>query len=181
MRAFIAIKLPTKFLMEVKEIQEKLPEFFGKKTELKNMHLTLKFLGEVPSDKILHIKEKLRDIKFKKFETSIGNIGIFDNLKSKKSEENIIVWLSLNNCEGIQREIDEILFLDGLSQKEKVFMGHITVARVKKIQNRKKFLEDLKKIVPPNIFFIVDNFYLIESKLTKEGPEYTVLEEYNLD
>ena len=43
MRTFISIKLPPKVLMQIKKIQENLPEFSGRKTELKNLHLTMKF------------------------------------------------------------------------------------------------------------------------------------------
>ncbi|MGY4884700.1 MAG: RNA 2',3'-cyclic phosphodiesterase [Nanobdellota archaeon] len=173
MRTFISIKLPTKILMNIKEIQEKLPEFLGKKTELKNLHLTLKFLGEVSSDKIEEIKLKLRNIKFNRFEADIGNIGFFDNPTQG------IIWLGISNCNSLQKEIDNSL--EKLFNNEKRFMGHLTIARVKKINDKKKFLESLKKIEIPKMFFIVDKFYLMESMLKKEGPDYKNIEEYDLN
>ena len=48
---------------EIKKIQDLLPEFSGKKTELQNLHLTLKFLGEIKEKDVEGIKEKLREIK----------------------------------------------------------------------------------------------------------------------
>jgi RNA 2',3'-cyclic 3'-phosphodiesterase len=173
MRTFISIKFPSKILWSVKEIQNSLPEFSGKKTELKNLHLTLKFLGESSFYKIEEIKEKLRKINFNKFEAEIKEIGFFDKQKYG------VVWLSLTNCDALQTEIDKAL--GGLYEKEKRFMAHLTIARVKKISDKEKFLDVLKKITPPKIFFIVDKFYLMESKLKKEGPEYTVLEKYSLN
>jgi 2'-5' RNA ligase len=47
MRAFISIEFPEEIKNELKKIQEQLPEFKGKNTEPKNLHLTLKFLGEI--------------------------------------------------------------------------------------------------------------------------------------
>ena len=85
----------------------------------------------------------------------------------------------MSNCEGLQKEVDEAL--RGLYEKEQRFMGHLTIARVKKVQNKKKFIEDLRQINVPKRFFFIDKFYLMESKPKKEGPEYTVLEEYKLD
>jgi 2'-5' RNA ligase len=172
MRAFISVKLPTKILMEIKRIQEKLPEFIGNKTELKNLHLTLKFLGEIPFEKIEEIKEKLKNINFDKFEVEICEAGFFDKSKSG------IIWLRLSNCEKLQKEIDESL--SGIYEKEKRFMTHLTIARVKKTKDKKMFLDDLKKIKIPKLFFIVDKFYLMQSKLKKEGSEYSVLDEYYL-
>ena len=172
MRVFISIKLPTKILMKIKEVQENLPEFIGKKTEIKNLHLTLKFLGEISFDKMEEIKEKLRYINFEKFEAKIGKIGIFNKPKYG------IIWLEIDNCEFLQKEIDCIL--DGICEGEKRFMGHLTIARIKKIKNKKIFFDKINQISPPKIFFIVDKFYLIQSKLKKEGPEYSVLKEYPL-
>jgi 2'-5' RNA ligase len=172
MRTFISIKLPTKILMEVKEIQEKLPEFIGNKTELKNLHLTLKFLGEISFEKSEEIKERLKKINFNKFEAEICEIGFFDKYNHG------IIWLGLNNCEAFQKEIDRAL--SELYEGEKRFMAHLTIARVKKIKDKKKFLGNLKGINIPKMFFIVDKFYFIESKLKKEGPEYALLEEFGL-
>jgi 2'-5' RNA ligase len=173
MRTFISIKLPTKILMQIEEIQEKLPEFTGKITELKNLHLTLKFLGEVSSEEIEKIKVKLSEIRFSKFEAEIKDIGFFDN--SNRG----IVWLGITNCENLQKEIDDSL--EGLFQKERRFMGHLTIGRIKKIQDKKNFIENLKKIQIPEMFFIVERFYLMESNLKKEGPEYNEIEKYNLN
>lgn len=173
MRAFIAIKLPTKILMKIKNIQENLPSFSGKKTELKNLHLTLKFLGEISSESIEEVKLKLRKINFNKFESEIKEVGLFDNPKKG------IVWLGITNCESIQKEIDRSL--GGVYKKENRFMGHLTIARTRDILDKKNFNEILKKIKIPEMFFITDKFYLMESNLRKEGSEYKVIEEYFLN
>jgi RNA 2',3'-cyclic 3'-phosphodiesterase len=172
MRTFIALKFPPKVLMQIKEIQDVLPECSCKKTELKNLHLTLKFLGEVPSDKLEDIKLRLRNVKFSQFESEIKEIGFFDK------QERGILWLGITNCENIQKEIDKSL--EGLYEKENRFMGHLTIARTGKILS-KKLIEETNKINIPKMFFILDKFYLMCSKLKKDGPTYTVLEEYNLN
>lgn len=174
MRVFISIKLPPKVLVYIKNIQENLPEFVGNRTELKNFHLTLKFLGEVSSDKIEEIKLRLEKIKFSKFEAEIKDLGFFD-----KKDGRGIIWLGITNCDNIQKEIDSAL--EGLYKREQRFMGHLTIARIKKVSDKKKVIEDLKKIKILNMLFIVDNFYLMSSKLKKEGPEYKVIEEYKLN
>ena len=165
--------------MQISEIQEKLPSFIGKKTELKNLHLTLKFIGEISSEELEKVKLKLGEINFGKFEAEINELGIFDNIKSNKYDQNIVIWLGVTNCDSIQREVDNSL--EGLFQKENRFMGHLTIARAKNISNKKKFLDDLKKIQVSKMFFTVDNFYLMESKMKKEGPEYKEIEKYNLN
>ncbi|KHO54858.1 MAG: 2'-5' RNA ligase [archaeon GW2011_AR19] len=156
MRAFISLDLPAEIIKEIKKIQNALPKFVGKKTESENLHLTLKFLGEVSEEKIEQIRENLKKIKLsprddsskdiqgghenlqagdtavpsgepQKFQVSIDSIGVF----SKKVIR--IVWLHLTNCDALQREIDEKL--SDLFGKEQRFMGHLTIARVKNIKN----------------------------------------------
>ena len=172
MRIFISIDMPEEVKREIKQIQDKLLDFQGKKTEQENLHLTLKFLGEVDEKKIENVKRRLKEIKFNQLETEIDSIGVFSEKFVK------IIWLHLTNCEESQKKIDEALF--GMFEKEKRFMSHLTIARVKKLDNKKKFLEDLRKIKIPEIKFVVDNFRLKKSILEEKGPVYETLEEYEL-
>lgn len=172
MRRFISIDLPENIKKEIKKIQEQLPEFTGKKTESGNLHLTLKFLGEISDEKIKLIKEKLKEIKIKKFESEIDLIGVF-------SEKMIrIIWLHFTNCDKLQKEVDESL--KGLFNPEQRFMAHLTIARVKSMKNKKEFLEKLKEIKVSKIKFFVENFKLKNSVLKPEGPVYKDIEVYNL-
>ncbi len=173
MRCFISIDIPEDIKKEIEKIQNRLPEFNGKRTELDNLHLTLKFLGEVNEDKINEIKKRLGEIKLGKFETQIDKLGVF-------SEKFIrIIWLHLTNCSEIQQIVDDKL--KDLFEMENRFMSHLTIARIKKIKNKELFLEELKSIKIPEIKFKVENFKLKKSVLTSKGPEYETLEKYKLN
>lgn len=172
MRIFISIDMPEEVKKEIKQIQDKLPEFFGKKTEAENLHLTLKFLGEIDESMTEKVRDTLKEVRLKKFETEIDSIGVF-------SEKFIrIVWLHLTGCEELQKEIDEKL--KDLFEPEKRFMSHLTIARVKSIKDKQEFLKKLKEIKIPEIKFVVDNFRLKQSMLKEKGPRYEDIENYNL-
>jgi len=179
MRVFISINIPEKIKKEIVEIQSKLPEFKGKKTEKENLHLTLKFLGEIDEEKVEKVKARLRKVEYNAFESHLGSIGVFDNRRSKKDSRNLVTWLHLTNFRRLQKIIDESL--EGLFTREKRFMSHLTIARVKKIEDKEYFLSELMKIKVPEVKFKVDAFYLMESKLSEKGPKYSVIEEYKLD
>lgn len=170
MRTFISIDIPEKIKKEIVKIQSSLPEFIGKKTEFENLHLTLKFLGEVDEKKIGEIKKRLKKIKLNSFEAEISSIGMFSDR---------IIWIGIRNCVELQKEIDE-KFQD-LFEKEKRFMGHLTIARIKEIKDKKKFREEVKKIKIPEMKFIVENFNLKKSKLGRLGPIYEDIEVYKLE
>ncbi|MBI5803592.1 RNA 2',3'-cyclic phosphodiesterase [Candidatus Pacearchaeota archaeon] len=173
MRAFIAIKFPEILKEEIKKIQEKLPKFLGKKTEIENIHLTLKFLGEIDFETSKKVVEILKVLKSRRFLAEIDSIGVF----SKDAPR--IVWLHIKNAEGIQKEIDEKL--SEIFKREKRFMGHVTIARIKKVENKKRFLEELIKIKIKKIKFEVNQFFLIKSELTSKGPRYEIVESFELN
>jgi len=177
-RAFISIDLPKNIQKEILKIQRQLPGFDGKLIGPENLHLTLKFLGEVDSEILIEIKRRLKEIKFKKFECEVKGLGLFDNGKSKKYSRKVIIWLHLTNCDGIQKIIDDKLL--GIFKKEKRFMSHLTIARAKFIKNKKGFLGELKKIQIPKLKFKVKSFTLKKSELFPEGPVYETLEVYPL-
>jgi len=153
MRAFIALELGRECVDEIIKIQKLLKKrvlFNGKYTESENLHLTLKFLGEIDEEKVSEVKKKLSEIKNQEFDVELGEIGVF-------SKDFIrIIWIKLNG-KGIfhlQKEIDEKLSvsqtfalggkasgdekLSDLFSKEDRFMSHITIARVKTIGDPEK-------------------------------------------
>lgn len=175
MRCFIALDLPREAIDIIKGIQkliEKQNLFNGKFTEPENLHLTLKFLGEISREKIEEIKEKLKEIQFNSFEAGLGGVGIF----SKKFVK--IIWIKLNGRQifDLQKQIDEKL--KGLFQPEFRFMGHITIVRVKNVGDKKALLDYIKNIKTKKIKFKVDRFFLKKSELFAEGPVYEDIMEY---
>lgn len=138
-RVFIAIDFPDEIVKEIARVQEAVSgaKFTGKMTELENLHLTLKFLGEIDEEKLEKVKEKLREIKFKEMELKLGKIGTFDFRGKPK-----IVWVKVNG-EGIwelQKAIDEKMHELGFKMEER-FMSHLTIARIRYVKDKKGFNE----------------------------------------
>ncbi len=177
MRIYIAINPPEKIKKEIKRVQDKLPEFVGKK-ESGKLHLTLKFLGEIDKSTLKGVKERMAKIRLEKFEAEIGKIGYFDNRKSKAHSKKFIVWLHLKNCEKLQELVDDAL--SDLFEKERRFMGHITIARVKEVKNKEEFLKNVLSIETPKSKFIVDKFFIINSELESTESAHSIVEEFPL-
>ncbi len=176
-RCFIALDLPREAINEIKKIQEKIGRqnlFAGKFTEPENLHLTLKFLGEIDEETIEKIKEKLREIKFDNFEAGLGEAGAF----SKKFIK--IIWVKLEGKRvfELQKQIDKAL--KDLFEPEFRFMSHITIARVKKVGDRQGLIRYLKNIKVKKIRFKIKSFFLKKSELSPEGPVYSDIGEYKL-
>ena len=172
MRCFIGIDLSFEAMKEIERLQKIIkPHFVGKTTSSKNLHLTLKFLGEIEDDILNEIKKRLSSIKYHPFELTLEGIGVF-------SQEIIkIVWVKVSTV-PLQKLIDN--YLKDIFEPEHRFMGHITIARVKKIEDKQSFLKLINNITINKITFTVREFYLKESILTNEGPIYKVIDKYCL-
>ena len=171
MRVFISLELPEIVKKEIVKIQKIFSkDFSGKITSTKNLHLTLKFIGEISEETVEKIKEKLRKIKFNEFSAEIDSVGVF-------SEDFIrIFWVHLNGCSELQKAIDEEL--SDLFEKEKRFMSHITIARIKNC-DKDEFLSKIKSFKVNPVKFIVKDFYLKNSVLKSDGPTYFTIEKFS--
>ena len=70
--------------------------------------------------------------------------------------------------------------LKNIFKLENRFMGHITIARVKSLADKNSFLQLISKTRVNEISFVVRDFYLKESILTKDGPIYKDIDRYKL-
>ena len=175
MRCFIAIDFNREVLDEIGRIQKLLGNkvFTGNMTELENIHLTLKFLGEIDDTKIEKVKERLVKIKFDKIDSRLDNIGTFNFHGNPR-----IVWIKVGGrgILDLQKNVDDAF--EGLFKKEERFMCHMTIARVKYVKDKQAFSNAVNGIHVKPIKFIVDKFYLIKSELKPSGPIYTILKEF---
>ena len=174
MRLFIAIEIPEDVKDYISGIQGKIGYEGIRLVKKEQMHLTLKFLGGVQPEKAEKVKEWLKKIKFEPFSMFLDSMGVFPN-------ENYIrvVWIGLKPEDEIlrlQKDIDEKL--KKLFKKEKGFKAHITLARVKFIEDKKGFVEKLKKIKIEKKRIDVNNFKLIRSNLSPKGAVYENVEEF---
>lgn len=181
MRLFIAIDLPKDIKECLSKIQESLKNKMGEEDRISfvktdNMHLTLKFLGEVREDKVDVIKEKLRSVRYSKFRLSINEIGAFPDKKPAR-----VIWVGVKEEEQLFELHKLIDFsVSKYFPMEKEFKGHMTLGRVKMLKEWKEFSNHIKMQKIGEHAFDVDRFQLVQSKLLPTGPEYTLIEEYNL-
>ncbi len=173
MRVFIAVEVPEEHREELQRIQEEFSKL-GNINLTKEYHCTLKFLGEITEKQVEEVKEKLRKIKMKKFETSIEELGAFPN-----QDYINVLWISLKGrISELQAKIDSEL--QEMFPKDNRFKAHVTLGRVKSVKDKKAIKERLE-LKTQDMKFEVKEFKMIKSTLTPEGPKYETLEMYSLE
>jgi 2'-5' RNA ligase len=179
MRCFLAIELPEEAKKELSRIQK---EIAGSNVKMKlvekeNLHLTLKFFGEVSDYQVNKIKELLKQVRFEKFQANLGISGVFPSSSFIR-----VVWVSLEPSEKVKElhgKIDEMLEKEKF-RKDKVFESHVTLARVKFVKDKQQIMNKLKEIKVKPMKFQISSFVLKKSTLTEKGPVYGDVAKFDL-
>lgn len=148
--------------------------------ERNNLHLSLKFLGNLCPPEIQKTSVVLQTIVSQQLSFMIslsGNIGIFPNPKNPR-----VIWIGLergnNEIAKIYHQIEQKLMKENFYRKDKSFSAHITLGRIKYITDKNGFIESLNRIQGLSISQKVYSFELMESHLTPEGPIYKVINSF---
>jgi len=171
MRLFVAVPVPIELRKILAEKSKELKQDGIKLVNPENMHITLRFLGEVQDEN--KVIEKLREVKFEKMICQIKDIGAFPNQDYIK-----VVWAGVESggkLEALGTKVNEAL--RGFPGDDR-FSAHITIARVRKKADLKKFIEENSIEFGE---FVVERFELIKSTLLPDGPEYSVVESFHAD
>ena len=168
MRCFIAISLQTNDLLS-RVIQESRP--MGRSVEGKNLHLTLKFLGEISDVDMM--RKSLEEIDFKRFTVTLKGMGAFPNIRNGR-----VLFVRAypeNTLKELAGEVDSKTSEIPLDHP---FTPHITLLRVK---DRRDFSDVVTRY--ENTTFLeqeVAHFSMIESVLKPTGPVYKEVQAYQL-
>ncbi len=166
-RCFIAINLPKYLKEDLTPILKLLREKGIQTTPPKNLHFTLKFLGDLRQDQIQKTMEILSKIKFEEFKVKLEGVGAFPNEKYVR-----VVWAGAQSKKLQKLALNVNASLKGLF-KEEEFTPHLTLGRVKRKTDLSEFFKSHQ--VDPLGSFKARSFELMQSQLSKHGSIYSVL------
>jgi len=183
LRLFIAIELPSNIIDGLRNVQEELKDKSNKPSWAKpeNIHLTLKFLGDIETNKIDSMVNILEGIAGKSFsfEISVKGVGTFPAAGTPR-----VIWVGIEeNKDMLQlyNNIEEGLATLGFEKERRDFKPHLTLGRIKFLNDRAGLKRGLEKVAGLNLArFAVAGFALFKSTLTPEGAIHTRLKEYTL-
>ena len=177
-RSFIAVNLNPEIKEYLTSLQVNLnvPETKIKWVEKNNLHLTMKFLGDISSEQTELLKLILKEItsRYSPFIIKLSsNIGIFPTYRMPR-----IIWTGIkegaNQLHELYNSIETMLYKEGFPRETKDFSSHITIGRVKYIKDKDNFIQILKRIEINNLSQEVKSIDLMGSKLTPNGPIYNI-------
>lgn len=180
-RCFFAIDIEDKSTLDrITVVQKRLLET-GANLKLvapDKIHITLKFIGEVPSEFVDRMINFSDEIEFSPFKVELRDVGCFPSLRRIN-----VIWVGIREgniglmtiYQGLESRMRQL----GLKPERRGFSPHLTIARVRSGRNRDKIAEVIEEV--SNTFFgifEVMNFRLKRSVLKPTGPMYTTIHQF---
>ncbi len=187
MRCFIAIDIDDSARKALADLQQQIENSADVKkgdvkwVEPQNMHLTLKFLGEIKDQETLKVCNIVKDLagRHRSFDLDIKSVGCFGGRSAR------VLWVGSSTAGDsllrLQSDLDEQLAQAGWQKEQRVFTGHLTLCRVRNPKAGVKLAqttEQYKDLKIGTVF--VDSVCVYQSQLTSKGPVYTLLADYKL-
>lgn len=174
-RLFVAIRPPEDIRDRLIDAMDDSPELGWVQDE--NLHLTLRFIGEVERPLADDIALALTRIRSEAFELGVAGVGIFERRTGGA------LWAAVQPKDAVAAlaaKVERACVHAGLESERRAFHPHITLARFKQdaAKAAQAFLERNRALATPP--FAVDRFILYESRLSRHGAHYEEVADYPL-
>ena len=187
MRVFIAIDIDEQIRKALGNLQNELRSKVDiKKSDVKwvnpdNIHLTLKFLGEIKDQEAVDVCNITKEVasRHESFELALETVGHFGGRSAR------VLWIGTgqnsDNLLQLQSDLEEQLASAGWPKETRKFSGHLTLCRVRNSKAGVKLAQVTKEYKDFKLGTIsADSVSVYQSQLTPKGPVYTVLGNYEL-
>ena len=184
-RVFCAIEIPEDVRRRVVEyaarLREAMPTVQASWSRMENIHLTLKFFGNVETENIPTISKAADEAvqHFSPFKIRVEGVGAFPKHGSPR-----VLWIGMNDASGrlteLQKEFDISCGREGFASEDRAFHPHLTVARLRSPNGARQLAELHKKTGFEAADFVASEIIVFRSELSSKGSRYTVISKHSL-
>lgn len=184
-RMFCAINLPTELRLRIQEhiarLRETDPDARASWNRDEKLHLTIKFLGDVATDRIanLSLAAERAVTELKPFKLAAEGCGSFPPRSQPR-----VLWIGIkDSTEGLARlytRLGEECAGKGFAVEQRAFHPHLTIARLRHPQHAHQLAGAHKELGFERMDFSVDELVVIRSELSSKGSRYTEISRHPL-
>lgn len=178
-RTFVAVEIPGNILSKIREVQEGIKGYGFKISWVRpeNIHLTLKFLGNIEAVDVEKISNAISNTAkgYTPISLAAKGIGVFPDIRRPR-----VLWVGLTGqietLVNLQKTLDENLKAFGFPEEKRSFKGHLTLGRIKTKINPKKLGDALMACRSfESETFTAGEVILYKSELKPSGAVYSKL------
>jgi 2'-5' RNA ligase len=179
-RSFIAFDIDNESV--IKQFSEAQTTLVNTGADLKlvkpqNIHMTMRFLGNISPPMVDSIHEEMKKISFAPFNVEIKGLGVFPKIKYAR-----VIWAGIrkgaDELTNVFNQLEPLLRKLGFKPDSKGFSPHLTIARVKTGRNKAELIQRIQELADYEFGIVrADCLRLKKSVLTPKGPIYSTLRE----
>ena len=184
-RTFCAVELSdevrARFEEHIARLRKEVPDAAASWSRVENIHLTLKFFGNVALDRIPEISAAATRTtdQFSKFQIDIGNTGVFPRPSRAQ-----VLWIGVNDPSGkltaLQKSFDDECAAEGFPKEDRAYRPHLTIARVRKPEGARHLAETHLNTNFPTIEVPLHELIIFRSELSSKGSKYTAISRHQI-
>jgi 2'-5' RNA ligase len=172
-RVFCAVELPNEIRAQlenhVARLRREIPDVAASWSRVENIHLTLKFYGNVEVDRIASISNAIdratKDVE--PFEIAVGKTGSF------RSQ---VLWI------GVSDPSEKLTTLhQRLGSEDRTYRPHLTIARIRRPEGARRLVNAHLQMQFEKVSVLVKELVLFRSELSPKGSKYTVISKHGLN
>jgi RNA 2',3'-cyclic 3'-phosphodiesterase len=182
MRLFTAILLPPETLLRLERLLSALrPEALISWSPLDNLHITTKFIGSWPENRIAELDAALAGIPARaSFDIQLHDLGWYPDNRSPR-----VLWAGVKNCPALldlAKDIEARLETLGIAKEDRAFSPHLTLARIKHAVPLNRLRERVDELRPADLgSFRAQAFSLFRSDPGSNASVYRSLRDYRFE
>lgn len=185
-RVFCALELAsevrTLFIEHIARLRRAVPNAQATWSREQNIHLTLKFLGEVKPSQAARVSfaatHAVTDIS--PFQISIQETGVF-----AKNGNPRVLWLGVKDETGmlsrLQLRLEEACADEGFAREDRPFHPHLTIARLRKPHSANELADAHRRLGFEPVWVKIRELWVIRSELNRDGSIYRVISQHALE
>lgn len=185
-RLFCAFELPetlrTRIHDHAKRVREVVPEATASWSLPENIHLTVKFFGNVDQSRVPVISAAgERVVKgFSPIHIEAGTTGVFPRPSRPQ-----VLWIGIDDSSGallkLQQRLEDEFAREGFPKEDRAFRPHLTIARIRKPQNSNLLAEAHMRLEFSPVEVVLRELVLLRSELSSKGSKYTAISRHRLE
>lgn len=184
-RVFAAIelssKIQTRIEKQIQTLKAAVPDNRASWSRPENIHLTLKFFGNVPQRRIPRISEAAARVvkQLSKFQIQIENTGAFPKVSQPR-----VLWIGVSDPTGELSQLQQLFetecAVEGFEKETRDFSPHLTIARLRRPEGAKALAETNQKLGFESMSVEVNELVVFRSEPSSKGSKYTALARHRI-
>jgi 2'-5' RNA ligase len=165
----------------IERLRQDVPDVAASWSRVENIHLTLKFFGNVTLDQVEAISAAAsRTVKeFSAFQVGVSDTGVFPRANRPQ-----VLWIGVDDPSGklsaLQEKFEEECAEEGFPKEGRAFRPHLTIARLRKREGARRLAEAHLSMKFEAIPMPVTKIVVFRSELSSKGSKYTAISENRL-